>query len=362
MYVLENLAMIKVLIVDDSSFMRVKIRSFLETCPDIKIVGIARNGLDAVEKTHILMPDVITMDINMPGLSGIQAVERIMRECPTRILIVSSLAYEGAAETLEALEKGAVDYIHKDTMTEKILVDKIRMAMDAVITPLPPCTDNVFTAAEDTRPSIKKILEREMQSLDHVVPQNPFRLVAIGISTGGPKALASIIPQISPDIRASIVVGQHMPAAFTRPLAERLDKESRIRVKEAEDGEPLLPGCVYICPGGMHVMFQKKDIISLYPKENFHEYHYCPSADLLMASASLTYGRSALLIIMTGMGSDGMEGIKAARIQGSYVLAQSEETSTIYGMPKAVISNNLQNEIVHLGQIAERINQLCSEG
>lgn len=354
--------MIKVLIVDDSSFMRVKIRSLLETNPDIRIVGIARNGLDAVEKTHILKPDIITMDINMPGLSGIEAVERIMRECPTRILIVSSLAYEGAAETVEALEKGAVDYIHKDTMNEKSLIDKIQMAMDAVITPLPSCADSIAATIEDIRPSIKKSFDRDVQIVDRVIPQKPFRLVAIGISTGGPKALANIIPQISPDIRASIVIGQHMPAAFTKPLAERLNKESRVRVKEAEDGEPLIPGYVYICPGGMHMKLQKKDVISLCPKENFLEYHYCPSADLLMASASLAYGRSALLIIMTGMGADGMEGIKTARAQGSYVLAQSEETSTIYGMPKAIISHNLQDEIVHLNQIADRINRLCSEG
>lgn len=349
--------MIKVLIVDDSSFMRVKIRSFLETDPDIKVIGIARNGLDAVEKTHILMPDVITMDINMPDLSGIQAVERIMRECPTRILMVSSLAFDGAAETVEALEMGAVDYIHKDSMTEKSLIDKIRMALDAVITPEASCLDNTSSAGEDTKPG-----KKEGPSIERVPPKNSFRLVAIGISTGGPRALANIIPQISPDIRASIVIGQHMPAAFTKPLADRLNKESRVRVKEAEDGELLFPGYVYICPGGMHMKLQKKDVISLYPKENFHEYHYCPSADLLMSSASLTYGKNALLIIMTGMGSDGLEGIKTAREQGSYVLAQSEETSTIYGMPKAIISNNLQDEIVHLNQVADKINRLCSEG
>lgn len=354
--------MIKVLIVDDSSFMRVKIRSLLDTCPDIKVIGIARDGLDAVEKNNILKPDVITMDINMPDLSGIQAVERIMRECPTRILMVSSLTYEGAAETVEALEKGAVDYIHKDSMTEKSLIEKIRMAMAAVITPVSSCIDGTSVAARDFKPGTWESEKREGQRIEVVLPHRPFRLVAIGISTGGPRALANFIPQLSPDIRASIVIGQHMPPAFTKPLAERLNKESRVRVKEAEDGELLFPGHVYICPGGMHMKLLKKDVISLYPKENFHEYHYCPSADLLMASASLTYGKSALLIIMTGMGADGMEGIKTARTQGSYVLAQSEETSTIYGMPKAIISNNLHDEIVHLNQVAERINRLCCQG
>ncbi len=351
--------MITVLIVDDSSFMRVKIRSFLDTCPDIKVIGIARDGRDALEKTRILKPDVITMDINMPDLTGIQAVEKIMRECPTPVIMVSSLAYDGAAETVEALEKGAVDYIHKDLMTDKALIDKIRMAKDAVLNPVFPCNATVPVSTGTVRADPQEVVQKERQSYEIVIPQKPFRLVAIGISTGGPRALANIIPQISPDIRASIVIGQHMPPTFTKPLAERLNKESKIRVKEAVAGEPLLPGHAYVCPGGMHMMLEKRDIISLYPKENYREFHYCPSADLLMASASQTYGKSALCIIMTGMGADGMEGIKTARTQGSYVLAQSEETSTIYGMPKAVISNNLQHEIVHLGQVAGKINQLC---
>lgn len=349
--------MIKVLVVDDSSFMRVKIRSFLEACPDIKVIGIARNGLDAVERARTLKPDVITMDINMPDISGIQAVEMIMQECPTPVIMISSLAYDGAAETVEALERGAVDYIHKDTMTEKGLIEKIYLAKDALIhIPSTSTQTHSTTVITGAKAAPQKV------SVDPVpvICTKGFRLVAIGISTGGPRALATIIPKLSPNIRSSIVIGQHMPAAFTKPLAERLDKESMIRVKEAEDGETMLPGHVYICPGGMHIKFDKKDVISLYPKEQYREYHYCPSADLLMTSAALTYGSNALCIIMTGMGSDGMEGIKVARAQGSYVLAQSEETSTIYGMPKAVISNNLQDEILHLEQMAERINQLCS--
>ncbi len=348
--------MIKVLIVDDSSFMRVKIRSFLENCPDIRVIGIARNGLDAVERARTLKPDVITRDIIMPDMSGIQAVERIMRECPTRVIMISSLAYDGAAETIEALEKGAVDYIHKDTMTEKVLIEKIYLARDALI--------HLPSASIDTPSPIAVSSEKlapQRPIIEPVARSKGFRLVAIGISTGGPRALAHFIPLLSPDIHSSIIIGQHMPPAFTKPLAERLDKESMIRVKEAEDGELMLPGHVYICPGGMHVRFERKDVISLYPKEKYRDFHYCPSADLMMSSAALMYGSNALCIIMTGMGADGMEGIRIARTQGSYVLAQSEETSTIYGMPKAVISNNLQDEIVHLEHMAERINQLCRE-
>ncbi|MBP7175975.1 MAG: chemotaxis response regulator protein-glutamate methylesterase [Thermoclostridium sp.] len=354
--------MIKVLIVDDSSFMRVKIRYLLESSPDIKVIGIASNGLEAVEKVPVLKPDVITMDINMPGFSGIQALERIMRECPTPVIMVSSLSYDGAEETIEALEKGAVDYIHKDTMTETNLVEKIRMVTEAVIniTPVSRSDNSSLKQFGKLKPRTAGIPEKETYS-ELILSQKPFRLVAIGISTGGPRALAHFIPQISADIHSSIVIGQHMPPTFTKPLAERLNKESRIRVKEAEAGEVLLPGYAYICPGGMHMKLEEKGVFTLYPKESFREYHYCPSADLLMASASQAYGKSALCIVMTGMGADGMEGIKVARAKGSYVLAQSEETSTIYGMPKAIISNNLQDEIVHLNQVAERINQLCCD-
>lgn len=332
--------MIRVLVVDDSSFMRVKIKTHLESAADIKVVGIARNGRDAIEKALLLKPDVITMDINMPNMSGIEAVEHIMNKCPTPIIMISTLTGDGAQETIEALEKGAIDYIHKDELNDEILVAKIRIAHSAAIN----CTP--ITADGPHESNIKK----------------HFSIVGIGISTGGPRALTDFLPKISKNINASIVIAQHMPPVFTKTLAERLDSISDIMIKEAEDGEVLIPGWAYICPGGMHMLIENNNTISLYPKEEFPQYRFTPSADLLMKSMSELYGDKALCIIMTGMGSDGLEGIKAAKVSGSYVLSQSEASCTIYGMPKAVISEKLQDEIVHLNNMAARINDLCKEG
>lgn len=330
--------MIKVLIVDDSSFMRVRIRECLKVDPMIKVIGIARNGMDAIYKTLSLKPDVITMDISMPEMSGISATEHIMEKCPTPIIMISSLVHNGARETIEALNKGAVDYINKDKLSSSILIEKIHLAKDAIIHPY-------INKTQDNSPS--KTLNRD------------FSVIGIGISTGGPKALSNFIPHISPYISTSILIAQHMPPIFTQSLAERLNAESKIRVKEAEDGELIEGGCGYICPGGMHMIVEKSNIISLYPKEKFPRYHFSPSADLLMASLSNIYGSDALCIIMTGMGSDGLEGVKKAKDNNSYIIAQSQESSTIYGMPKAIISNNLQDEILHLDDMARRINELC---
>jgi len=353
--------MIKVLIVDDSSFMRVKIRTLLESCSDIKVVGIARDGMDALRKTIILKPDVITMDINMPDMSGIKAVELIMQQCPTPIIMISSLTNKGTYETIEALEKGAVDYIHKDNLTEEILIEKISLATNARL--------NISRKTEKRFPDNFLGKKREEIVSEDIKPaktpepparvHRSFSIIGIGISTGGPGALAKVLPGISPEIPASIVIAQHMPSAFTRPLAERLDRISRLTVKEATNGETLLPGHAYICPGGKHIMIEQKGIVSLYDREKFPDYHFIPSATLLMSSISRVYEENALCIIMTGMGSDGLDGIIEAKKRGSYVIAQSENSSVIFGMPKAVISNNLQDEIVHLDDIAGRINDLC---
>jgi two-component system chemotaxis response regulator CheB len=420
--------MIKLLIVDDSTFMRVKIRNLLESEPEIKIVGIARDGRDAVKKTLILKPDVITMDINMPDISGIEAVEMIMEKCPTPIIMISSLSYSGSKITLEALEKGAVDFIHKDQLSEEILINKIFVANSAKLgttctktgstidiaskTDLKHDIDKLSDTGSDVvKPSDiskKKVSKKKQTTIDIIHPDESlinlenvrakstyreietsdefidisipkistyddsseipedsltanrkFSIIGIGISTGGPKALSHLLPNISPDIPASIVIAQHIPAAFSKPLAERLDGASNITVKEAEDGEFLIPGYAYLCPGGKHMVIEHTGFITLYDKEIFPNHHFCPSASILMSTIARAYADKALCIIMTGMGSDGLEGIAEARKSGSYIMAQSENSSTIFGMPKAIISNNLQHEIVHLDRMAERINKLC---
>lgn len=329
--------MIKVLVVDDSSFMRVKIKTLLESDPEIKAVGIARTGADAISKAISLKPDVITMDINMPDMSGINAVGHIMDTWPVPIIMISSLTADGTKETIAALQKGAVDYINKAQLNAEVLTNKVHLAAKAVVTHSVGQAASCIPSSDINR---------------------TFRIIGIGISTGGPRALSCFIPKISAHISASIVIAQHMPPVFTKSLAERLDSESKIRVKEAENGEALIPGCAYICPGGMHMKVKIGGTVSLYPKETFPQQHYTPSVDILMSSIAHAYNSNALCIIMTGMGTDGLEGIKEAKKHGSYIMAQSESSSTIYGMPKSIISNKLHDEIINLDDIGYRINQL----
>lgn len=341
--------MIKVLIVDDSAFMRLTIRKLLETDPSIKVIGVARSGVEAIEKSLTLKPDVITMDVTMPDMDGIEAVERIMCKNPTPIIMISALTRAGASATVDALEKGAIDYVNKTELNADVLLKKIYLAADIGkrLAENFDASDCGSISVEHTKPSV-----------NNKVDQN-FSVIGIGISTGGPKALNQVIPFLNADMPAGVLIAQHMPALFTRSLAERLDSVSKIKVKEACDGEKILPGTAYICPGGMHMAIEKPGIITLYPKSRFN-YLYVPSVDLLMSSIGNIYGREALCIVMTGMGSDGLEGIRSAKKKGSYVLAQSEASSTIYGMPKAIIENNLQDEIIDLKNMAERINCLCS--
>jgi len=329
--------------VDDSAFMRMTIRKMLEKDPSVKVVGVARDGKEAIEKASVLKPDVITMDITMPDMDGIQAVEQIMSHNPIPIIMVSAITRAGADATVKALERGAVDYISKDELKIDTLLQKIHIA--AKISYGPYANFNNDITVKSTKTTTKNI-------------KQTFSVVAIGISTGGPKSLKQTIPFLSADLPVGILIVQHMPPLFTRSLAEHLNAVSKIRVKEAQNREKILPNHVYICPGGMHMAVEERDIITLYPKNAF-DYLYVPSVDLLMSSIGNIYGPEALCIIMTGMGADGLIGIQSAKKRGSYILAQSEASSIIYGMPKAIIENNLHDEIVDLEDIAERINCLC---
>lgn len=335
--------LIKVLIADDSAFMRMRIRSLIESDPNIKVVGVARDGIEAVEKVQALRPDIVTMDIVMPRMSGIEAVERIMATCPIPVILVSSLTSEEVELTLRALENGAIDYVSKEQLSEDTLLKKIYMAIES----------NAYGAAQNRQ-------QNEHKAVNNALPLNSkYAIVCIGISTGGPKALAEVIPNIKPNIAAPIVIAQHMPPIFTKSLAQRLDSISTVPVIEAQHNQVLQPGHVYICPGGMNIAIEKRDVVSLYPKDMFG-YIHAPSVDLLMETAGKTYGREALCVIMTGMGNDGLAGIQKAKKAGSYVIAQSASTCTIFGMPKAIIQHGLYDEIVDLNNIACRINALCS--
>ena len=357
--------MVKVLIVDDSAFVRRSLTSILEKDPDIQIVGTAANGLEGVALAAKLEPDVITMDVEMPKMNGLEALAKIMAENPCPVIMISSLTGEGAETTLKALELGALDYMPKLTSgslpdldrVQKELAGKIKaLARRKAFVRLVHRRKNPSPVASTARPATSG-----MGAAPRPQPVRPpgragrgaFEAVLIGVSTGGPPAVQKILAALPGNFPLPILVAQHMPAAFTGPFAKRLDAQCAISVKEAEPVERLRSGTVYICPGGKHLRVEMRGalptaLVTEEPKEAL----YKPSANVLMETGGLTLGRKALGVMLTGMGSDGVEGAKVLKEKGGYMVAQSEQTCVVYGMPKAVVDAGLADEIVDLDDVA----------
>ncbi len=354
--------MVKVLIIDDSAFVRRSLTTILEKDPDIQIVGTASNGLEGVALAAKLEPDVITMDVEMPKMNGLEALAKIMVESPCPVIMISSLTGEGAETTLKALELGALDYMPKLTSgslpdldrVQKELVGKVKaLARRKAFVRLVHRRRNP-TPAASARPAASGAAPRPQP----VRPpgrtgRGAFEAVLIGVSTGGPPAVQKILAALPVSFPLPILVAQHMPAAFTGPFAKRLDAQCAISVKEAEPVERLRPGTVYICPGGRHLRVEMRGalptaLVTEEPKEAL----YKPSANVLMETGGLTLGRKALGVMLTGMGSDGVEGAKVLKEKGGYMVAQSEQTCVVYGMPKAVVDAGLADEIVDLDDVA----------
>ncbi len=380
--------MINVLVVDDSVFMRKAIMSILEKDPDIKVVGQARNGEEAVQLCRTLDPDVMTLDVEMPRMSGLEVLKIVMAENPCPILMVSSLTVEGAETTLKALELGAMDFIPK-TITaapvdlarlETELREKVkavarrkkfmrRPRTSAVVSePRPPMSTRLPGSASKFSTPVSSSAPAATASQTFsgsgstpgtiaLRAGKPVRdLVAIGVSTGGPPAVQKVLAALPADFPVPILIAQHMPASFTGPFAKRLDNICQLTVKEAEDGDRLRPGHVYISPGGKHIRLEARYGASALtvtpdPKEAL----YKPSANVLMESVGSVLGRRALGVILTGMGNDGMEGVKVLKQKGGKALAQSEATCVVYGMPKAIVDAGLADEIVDIDNMAEAI-------
>jgi two-component system chemotaxis response regulator CheB len=338
---------IRVLIVDDSPFVRQALARMLESAPGIEVVGTAVDGQDGVQKVAALRPDVVTLDVRMPRMDGLEALQRIMEAHPTRVLLLSSLTQEGGDVTLRGLELGAMDFVDKSaaqghmnlsSLTEE-LVGKIRaLAAEPRLRPPAP-------------PAAGRVRRTRAQ------PRGPrAEVVVIGASTGGPPALQAIIPRLPGDLAAPVLVVQHMPVGFTRSLAERLAVRSALAVREAEEGEALAGGVVLIAPAGQHMKLRKRPQgarvwLDDEPRQALHR----PSVDVLMASAARHYGPRALGIVLTGMGTDGVEGLQAIRAAGGRTLAESEESCVIYGMPKAAAEAGVVDRMVPLGQMAQEI-------
>jgi len=353
---------IKALIVDDSAFMRKSISIMLGADKDIEIIGTAKDGLEGLELAKRLKPDIITLDIEMPRMDGLTALERIMKECPTSVIMVSSLTTEGADATLKALELGAVDFIPKEmsyvsvniaTIKEE-LIKKVKTivrekSFKSRISRLRTISTKISPGQETTLKPVSKKLN---------LPRNNYSAIGLGISTGGPLSLQKVIPVLKNNLTIPMFIVQHMPPKFTKSLADRLNTMSSISVKEAEHGEEVKPGLVYIAPGGFHMTFVKNTFgkitirISEEPSDTLHR----PAVDIMLSSLIDIYGKNTLGIIMTGMGHDGLEGIKKLKSLGGYALAQDADTSVVYGMPKAIVDASLADVIAPLEKIAEIIN------
>jgi two-component system, chemotaxis family, protein-glutamate methylesterase/glutaminase len=347
---------VRVLVVDDSALMRKLIPLILERDPDIEVVGTAMDGAFALRKIAELQPDVVTLDLEMPRMDGIETLRMIMRSAPLPVIVFSTHSKEGAYSTFKALALGAIDFVAKPTNAaagnlEPVanqLVEKIKVAKRAggpkvfakAGIELPPRTK------KQTRPALP-----------------PNRVIAIGISTGGPNALQYLLTQIPGDFQATIVVVQHMPEGFTDMFARRLDECCQIDVQEAKSGDMLVAGRVLICPGNRHIMVRRMPrgdmvVLSDSPPINGHR----PSVDVLFHSVAQEFGLTSVGIIMTGMGEDGAEGTGAIKAAGGLTIAQSEETCVVSGMPRAAISKGYVTRILPLDSLASfLISQFGSE-
>lgn len=332
---------IRVLVVDDSGFFRRRVAEIINGDGRMEVVGSAANGREAVEMNASLQPDVITMDYEMPVMDGITAVRTIMQQRPVPILMFSSLTFEGARVTLDALDAGAVDFLSKNFDAIAKGTTEIRKTLTDKIAAVARKQSRVVTAPAPRR--------TEQRSL------NKTELVMIGTSTGGPAALQTLFKSIPGSFRTPIVIVQHMPGSFTKAFAERLNGMSPLTVKEAAEGDMLKPGHVYVAPGGMQLMVDKRGGGSIHIHESDQRVNYRPSVDIAFASAAKHFGRSTLAVVLTGMGADGKEGAKLLKKSGSVVWAQDEESSVIFGMPLAVIKEGLNDEVLALNDIGPRL-------
>ncbi len=345
--------MVKVVVVDDSAFMRKALQTMLDKDPEISVVATARNGKEGLDKIREFQPDVVTLDIEMPIMDGLTALRHIMMEMPRPVLMVSSLTSQGAEATLKAMELGAVDFIPKQL--SKVSLDIIKLEDEL--------RHKVRTIARRTFRAPAKPLTDVGAAREHgprARPSGPQRrdVVAIGVSTGGPPAVQKVLSSLPKDFPAGILIAQHMPGAFTGPFAKRLDGLCNISVKEAENGERFVPGTAYVAPGGRHLALSARTgRIEVVVTDEPREALYKPSANVLITSVANGVGRRALGVVLTGMGNDGKEGVDALKSRGGRALAQSDSTCVVYGMPKAIVDAGLADEIVDIDDMAGAIEQ-----
>jgi two-component system chemotaxis response regulator CheB len=348
------MAKIRVLIVDDSAYSRQTIKKMLESDAHVEVAGVAADGIDAMAKTLRLKPDVITLDIEMPGMDGFSFLRWLMKNRPTPVIIVSS--YSDSKTVFRALEFGAADFIAKPPRmpsaefekVEKELARKVKGVKDVRLDKMSRNLELV-EAVETHRPSLEK-------SASHIAA------IAIGSSTGGPAALKIILTKLPANFPAAIVVSQHMPKGFTASFAERLNGISKVSVKEAQEGDELESGKVLICPGGYHMSFRKiGGRTTALIKEPKSTDKYVPSVDIMMSSLAEIFGPRSMGVVVTGMGNDGKTGMLEIQKRGGYTIVESEETAVVFGMPFEVIKAGAAEKVLPLSQIPVEIIRLMRE-
>jgi two-component system chemotaxis response regulator CheB len=348
---------VRVLVVDDSALMRKLIPQMLEAEPAIEVVGTAMDGNFCLKKIEELKPNVVTLDLQMPGMNGIDTLKEIMRRQPLPVIVVSSHSTEGASITFKALGLGAFDFVTKPqdatlhmAETARELIAKIKAAADCKV--VRPGT----LLGTPTRP---EKIEAGKFALA------PTKIVAIGISTGGPQALEFLLSQLPPDFPGTILVVQHMPSGFTEMFARRLDELCGLRVKEAQSGDALQAGRVLVCPGSRHMTIKRMsmgDVVVLNDEAPVNGHR--PSVDVLFHSLAQECARLGVAVLMTGMGDDGAQGLGAVKKAGGMTIAQSEESCVVFGMPKAAIERGYATRVVALDVLSSTLQALCvrSEG
>ena len=369
---------IKVLVVDDSSFFRRRVSEIINASSALEVIATANNGQEAIDMVIKHKPDVVTMDVEMPVMDGITAVQKIMASNPVPILMFSSLTHQGASATLDALEAGACDFLPKKfediarDKQEAIVLLQQRIEMIASrrvrkvaekVEPVAKTTTPIATK-NTSRPSPSSLKNVNARGTTTTTPTPPvskksrasgksYDVLAIGTSTGGPVALQTILTKLPRNFKLPIVLVQHMPGTFTKAFAERLNGNCQISVKEAEDGDVLKSGCAYLAPGGKQMMVGPNGKIKII--DGSEALNYKPSVDITFASLSKSYSNKILAIILTGMGADGRDGSRMLKEKGSEIWAQDEASCVVYGMPQAVAKAGIATESIPLDEVSKRI-------
>jgi len=357
---------IKVLIADDSVVVRKMLSDAMNQDPDIEVVGTAANGSICLKKIPLVKPDIISLDIEMPVMDGLESLEKIREEWPDLpVIMFSTLTRSGATATLDALSKGATDYVTKPSKVSgpDQSLELIKSELLLKIKTL--CSESVGLEIPSTLPKPKPVVTRreDPKKAKKIKPLHRVDLIAIGVSTGGPKALACLIPSFSASFPVPIVIVQHMPSYFTKLLADRLNSESEVTVQECNSGDVLKPGHVYLAPGDYHMVVEQREnkaiaLLNQGPYENFCR----PAADILFRSVAKIFGRNSLAVVLTGMGQDGTDGCQHIQDRDGQVIVQDEATSVVWGMPGFVVKGGLADKILPLDRIAEEIIQRSRTG